>query len=91
MKKEILERFISYVTIDTESVFGEEMIPSTSKQFDLAKKLQEELIEMGMEDVTLDDNCYVMATLPSNINKDVPTIGFVAHVDTTPDFTGKDV
>ncbi|OHX66744.1 peptidase T [Flammeovirga pacifica] len=87
----LLERFLRYVKIDTESVPGIEQIPSTKKQFDLAKLLVSELEEMGMKDVSIDDNCYVMATLPSNIDKKVPTIGFVAHVDTTPDLTGKDV
>lgn len=87
----LLERFLRYVKIDTESVPGIEQIPSTKKQFDLANLLVDELKEIGMEDVTIDDNCYVMATLPSNIDKEVPTIGFVAHVDTTPDLTGANV
>ncbi|AZQ60863.1 peptidase T [Flammeovirga pectinis] len=89
--EKLLERFLRYVKIDTESVPGLKQIPSTQKQFDLSKLLVEELKEIGLEDITLDDNCYIMATLPSNIDKVVPTIGFVAHVDTTPDFTGANV
>ncbi|KXX69536.1 peptidase T [Flammeovirga sp. SJP92] len=89
--EKLLERFLRYVKIDTESVPGVEQIPSTKKQFNLANLLVEELKEIGMEDVTIDENCYVMATLPSNIDKEVPTIGFVAHVDTTPDLTGANV
>ena len=91
MKDLILERFLRYVQVDTESVFGVETIPSTAKQFDLAKILVDELKAMGMQEVTLDENCYVMATLPSNSDKAVPVMGFVAHVDTTPDFTGANV
>jgi tripeptide aminopeptidase len=91
MKEEILERFLRYVKVDTESLFGQEQIPSTVKQLDLANILVQELRDMGMQEVTLDENCYVMATLPSNIEIDVPTIGFVAHMDTSPDFTGKNV
>ncbi|MDB4065175.1 peptidase T, partial [Flavobacteriaceae bacterium] len=64
---------------------------STEKQWDLAKFLVKELTDIGMSDITLDDNCYVMATLPSNIDYEVPTIGFVSHIDTTPDYTGANV
>ena len=84
----IIDRFISYVTIDSESDPNSETTPSTEKQWVLAKKLVEELKAIGMEDVTIDDHSYVMATLPSNVEHDVPTIGFVSHFDTTPDFTG---
>jgi len=88
----LIDRFCRYVKIDTESdPNNTETIPSTQKQFNLAKVLVEELEAMGMQDVTLDDHCYIMATLPSNIEEDVPTIGFVAHVDTSPDFTGVNV
>jgi len=88
----LIDRFCRYVKIDTESdPNNTETIPSTQKQFNLAKVLVEELEAMGMQDVTLDDHCYIMATLPSNIEEDVPTIGFVAHVDTSPDFTGANV
>ena len=87
----IIDRFISYVTIDTESDPNSTTTPSTQKQFDLANKLVEELKAIGMKEVTIDKHAYVMATLPSNVKGKVPTIGFVAHFDTTPDFTGKDV
>jgi tripeptide aminopeptidase len=90
-KQALLDRFISYVTIDTESDPNSDTTPSSAKQWDLARKLAEELEAMGMSDVTIDDNAYIMATLPSNVSHEVPTIGFVAHFDTTPDFTGKDV
>ncbi len=87
----IINRFISYVTIDTESDPYSTTTPSTAKQFDLANLLVEELKQIGMEDVTIDTYGYVMATLPSNITEEVPTIGFIAHFDTTPDFTGANV
>ncbi|WP_375240679.1 peptidase T [Polaribacter sp.] len=90
-KKHITDRFIKYVTVDTESDPNNPAFPSTEKQWDLAKVLVDELKEIGMQDVDLDENCYIMATLPSNIEHRVPTIGFVAHIDTSPDFTGKNV
>lgn len=90
-KQHIIDRFISYVTIDTESDPNSNTTPSTEKQWDLAHKLTKELIAIGMKDVTIDPNAYVMATLPSNVDYDVPTIGFVSHFDTSPDFTGKNV
>ena len=90
-KDHIIKRFISYVTVDTESDPNNPAFPSTEKQWDLAKQLEAELKAIGMQDVTLDENCYIMATLPSNLDYEVPTIGFVAHIDTSPDFTGKNV
>ncbi len=87
----IIDRFISYVTVDTESDPNSDTTPSTVKQWDLANKLVEELKQIGLEDVTIDDNAYIMATLPSNVEHDVPVIGFVSHFDTTPDFTGANV
>ncbi len=90
-KEHILNRFISYVTIDTESDPNNPAFPSTEKQWDLANVLVAELNSIGMSNVTLDDNCYIMATLPSNLDYEVPTIGFVAHIDTSPDFTGANV
>ena len=87
----IIDRFVSYVTIDTESDPNSETTPSTKKQFDLANKLVEELKTIGLKEVTIDKHGYIMATLPSNIDHEVPTIGFISHFDTTPDFTGKDV
>lgn len=90
-KQHITQRFLKYVTIDTESDPNNPAFPSTEKQWDLAKVLEQELKDIGLQDVVLDENCYIMATLPSNLNYDVPTIGFVAHIDTSPDFTGKNV
>jgi tripeptide aminopeptidase len=87
----IIDRFISYVTVDTESDPNSTTTPSTAKQWDLANKLVEELKAIGLQDVTIDDKSYIQATLPSNIDYEVPTIGFVAHFDTTPDFTGANV
>ncbi len=87
----LIDRFISYVTIDTESDANSTTTPSTKKQLVLAKLLVEELKTIGLTEVTIDKNGYVMGTLPSNIEKEVPTIGFVAHYDTTPDFTGAHV
>jgi tripeptide aminopeptidase len=87
----IIDRFISYVTIDTESDPNSTTTPSTEKQWVLANKLVEELKAIGMQDVTIDEKSYIMATLPSNVDHEVPTIGFVSHFDTTPDFTGAHV
>jgi len=90
-KEHITKRFLSYVTIDTESDPNNPEFPSTEKQWDLARLLVKELSDIGMNDITLDENCYVMATLPSNLDYEVPTIGFVSHIDTTPDYTGANV
>ena len=87
----IIDRFISYVIIDTESDPNSDTTPSTKKQWDLANKLVEELKTIGMQDVTIDDKSYIMATLPSNVDHEVPTIGFISHFDTTPDFTGANI
>ena len=90
-KEHIIKRFISYVTIDTESDPHSETTPSTEKQWHLANKLAEELKTIGMQNVSIDENAYITATLPSNVDHDVPTIGFIAHFDTSPDFTGANV
>ena len=90
-KEHITKRFLSYVTIDTESDPNNPEFPSTEKQWDLARLLVKELSDIGMNDITLDKNCYVMATLPSNLDYEVPTIGFISHIDTTPDYTGANV
>ena len=87
----LIDRFISYVTIDTESDPNSTTTPSTKKQLVLAKLLVQELKKIGMTEVTIDNNGYVMGTLPSNVAHEVPTIGFVSHYDTTPDFTGLNV
>ncbi|RVT72322.1 peptidase T [Flavobacterium sufflavum] len=89
--QDIIDRFISYVTIDTESNPNSETTPSSEKQWVLANKLVEELKTIGMQDVTIDDKAYIMATLPSNVEHEVPTIGFVSHFDTSPDFSGTNV
>lgn len=87
----LVNRFLHYVSFDTQSEVDVETIPSTKKQFELANYIKSELDGIGMEDVTIDENGYIMATLPSNIDKEVPTIGFVAHYDTSPDFTGANI
>ncbi|WP_297692620.1 peptidase T [uncultured Eudoraea sp.] len=89
--QKIIDRFISYVTIDTQSDPNSDSTPSTEKQWVLANKLVEELKQIGLEDVSIDANSYIMATLPSNIEKKVPTVGFISHFDTTPDFSGANV
>jgi len=87
----VLERFLRYVTIDTQSDVASETHPTTQKQFDLAHILVSELKAIGASDITLDDYCYVMATLPSNVSHDVPTICFCSHMDTSPDSSGTGV
>ncbi len=87
----VVDKFIKYVQFDTESDTETGLTPSTPGQMVLAQELVKELEEMGMSNVSLDENGYVMAVLPSNIDKKVATVGFVAHMDTSPDFTGKHV
>jgi len=87
----LVERFLNYVNFDTESNGESETCPSTAKQLKLAEFLKNEMIEIGLEEVTLDGNGYLMGTLPSNTEKVVPTIGFLAHMDTAPAFSGKDI
>ena len=87
----IIDRFISYVTVDTESDANSDTTPSTAKQWDLANKLVEELKAIGLTEVTIDDNAYIMATVPSNVDYEVPVIGFISHFDTSPDFSGANV
>ncbi|MFD1361168.1 peptidase T [Lentibacillus salinarum] len=91
MKDTLIERFTRYVKIDTQSDEASTSTPSTPGQLELANLLVDELKAIGMDDVTIDGNGYVMATLPSNTDKDVSTIGFLAHVDTATDFTGQNV
>ncbi|QJP33153.1 peptidase T [Nonlabens sp. Ci31] len=90
-KQDILDRFISYITIDTESDPNSDTTPSSEKQWELARKLHQELLDMGMSDVSIDENAYIMATLPSNVDHETPTIGFISHFDSTPDYTGKNI
>ena len=86
------ERLIRYCKIDTQSdPANEQETPSSKKQFDLANLLVEELKELGLQDVSVDEHCYVYAKLPSNIDKVVDTVGFIAHMDTAPDFSGTNV
>lgn len=90
-KEHLINRFVSYVTVDTESDPTSESTPSTAKQWDLANALVEELKSIGMQEVSIDENAYIMATLPSNSAKKLPIIGFISHFDTSPDFTGANV
>jgi tripeptide aminopeptidase len=91
MKQQVLDRFLKYISIDTKSDDASESTPSTAKQFNLAKVLVEELNQLGLQDVSVDDKCYVMATLPSNTSKKVPVIGFIAHMDSAPDMSGENI
>lgn len=97
MKEKLLEKFLRYATIDTQSDESSDTTPSTMKQFDLGNLLVKELKLIGIHDAEIDEHCYVMATIPSNIPENhpaygkVPTIGFVAHIDTSPDVTGANV
>ena len=87
----IVERFLKYVSFDTQSDENSGVTPSTPKQMVFAQYLKGELEALGLEDIELDDNGYLYATLPANTDKDVPTIGFIAHMDTSPDMTGAGV
>ncbi|HLR64786.1 MAG TPA: peptidase T [Pseudogracilibacillus sp.] len=91
MKEKLIKRLTSYAKIDTQSDEASTKVPTTEGQLLLAENLVKELTAIGMSEVTIDDNGYVMATLPANTNKTVPTIGFLAHLDTATDYTGKDV
>ena len=87
----IVERFLKYVSFDTQSADETGITPSTEKQWALARYLQNELTELGLEDIVLDDNGYLYATLPANTDAAIPTIGFIAHMDTSPDCSGENV
>jgi len=92
MSENLVDRFLKYVSIDTQSSEDAgDKCPSTDKQFDLARYLRDELEAMGLEDVVMDEHAYVYATLPANTEREVPTIGFIAHMDTSPDCSGRDV
>ena len=91
MKQTLIDRLSTYAKVDTQSNEDIETTPSTSGQLELANMLVEELKQIGMDEVTIDENGYVMATLPATTDKDIPVIGFMAHVDTATDFTGKNV
>ena len=90
-EKKIIERFISYVKIDSQSDANSQTTPSTAKQWNIANKLVQDLNDIGLSDISIDSNAYVYATLPSNINKKCPTIGFISHFDTSPDFSGTNI
>ncbi len=87
----IVERFLKYVSFDTQSAEDAETTPSTEKQWALARFLKEELEGIGLTEVEIDEHAYVYATLPANTDKPLPTVGFIAHMDTSPDCSGKDV
>lgn len=87
----LVERFLKYVKIDTDSDPASKNCPSSDIQWDLAKVIIEDLKELGLEDISLDENCYIMATLPANCNEDIPAIGFIAHMDTAPTYNGRGV
>ena len=87
----VVDRFTKYVKYDTQSDEDSETIPSTEKQKVLSKDLVAELLELGLSDASMDENGYVMATLPGNSERDVPVIGFIAHVDTSPAVKASDV
>lgn len=91
MKETVIERLVRYAKVDTQSNAASETTPSTKKQWDLLHLLEAELKEIGMQDVTVDEYGYLFATLPANTDKEIPTIGFLAHVDTATDFTGTNV
>ncbi len=88
---EIVDRFLKYVSFDTQSAEDADCTPSTAKQLKLAEYLRDELTQIGLTEVELDENGYVYATLPANTDKPVPTIGFIAHMDTSPDCSGANI
>lgn len=91
IRDELLQRFLKYVTFDTESKDDVDKVPTSEGQFVFARFLEQELISKGLQDVVLDDKGYLYATLPANCDKPLPTIGFISHLDTSPDMSGKDV
>ena len=87
----VIDRFLKYVSFDTQSDESTGVTPSTPKQMVFAQYLKSELEALGLEDISLDENGYLFATLPANVKRDIPTIGFISHMDTSPDMSGKDV
>ena len=87
----VIDRFLKYVTFDTQSDENTGVTPSTAKQMVFAKYLQQELQELGLEEITLDENGYLFATLPANVDRPIPVVGFIAHMDTSPDMSGANV
>jgi len=90
-KEKIIRRFVSYVTVDTQSDPHSNTTPSTKKQLVLANLLVEELKEIGLQKISIDDKGYIMASIPATTNKETPIIGFISHYDTSPDFSGTNV
>ena len=91
VKDKMLQRFLKYVAFDTESSDDAVVVPTTPGQMVFARFLKEELEGMGLEDVVLDEKGYLYATLPANTDKELPVVGFIAHLDTSPDMSGKNV
>lgn len=91
LKQKLLERFLRYISIDTQSDPNSTSFPSTAKQFDLLRMLADELKGFGLEDAHMDEYGYVMATLPANTDKEVPVVGFLAHVDSSPDMAASNI
>ncbi len=92
IQKEVVEKFLRYIKIDTQSNDSiTDRVPSTDNQWNLARLLVDELKTIGLNDAAVDDKCFVIATLPANFDKKIPVIGFLAHMDTSPDFNGQDV
>ncbi len=89
--KQLLERFLRYVAVETQAKPQARQVPSSEGQWVLARQLQEELLAMGFVDVSLSDHCCVMGTLPANVDWPTPVVGFISHMDTSPDFTAKHV
>lgn len=87
----IVDRFIRYAKIETTSDYYSDTTPTTAVQFDLAKQLVKELTEMGLTEIELTEQCYVYATLPANTDRPLPVMGLIAHMDTAPDCSGKNV
>ena len=87
----VTSRFLRYIKVDTQSDPKSGLHPSTNSQLEFAKTLAEELKSIGLSDVSVDEKAYVMATLPSTIDKKVPIVGFVAHIDSSPDFSAKNI
>lgn len=85
----LIDRFLRYVKFDTQSDELTNLTPSTPGQYKFAQALEKELHQMGLEDITLDENGYLMATLPANTTRQLPTVGFIAHLDTSPDMSGR--
>ena len=87
----LVERFLKYVSFDTQSSEETGLTPSTPGQMTFAEYLKSELESLGLEEISLDENGYLFATLPANVDKELPVVGFIAHMDTSPDMSGKDV